>query len=87
MPFPPGEEALAGKWGDMFCIQEWSLKLRCFSKSKNLAGFAHTLELFSSVWSQDLGQKLRAEILRILAAVARPELNSEDHFWPKIYQD
>ena len=42
-------------------------------------------ETFFFFWSQDLVQKLRAEILRILAAVARAELNSEAHFWPKTY--
>ena len=49
-----------------------------------LAGFGHTLIFFFVFWSRDLVQKLRAEILRILAAVARPELNSEAHVWPKL---
>ena len=53
----------------------------------HLAGFGHTLDLFLSFWSRDLVQKLRAEILRILVAVARPELNYEAHFWPKRYSD
>ena len=77
-------------WRSVDTAGIWFLSHRTISGSKSsvlrtdrrgeLKAPTNTLDFLRQFWSRDLVQKLRAEILCILAVVARPELNSEAHF-------